>query len=315
MTRRRDPMDLLELSGIDLSQPFVTSTARRHGLDSRSVLRLVDAGLLRRPLRGVYCSAHLPDTLALRVAVLGLVVPQDAVVTDRSAAWLHGAEMALAPGDHLRVPEVSIHQAPGNRLRNVLTVSGERSLLGRDIEELGGLRVTTPLRTALDLGRLLRRDAALAALDALSRLERFDREELLMEVERFRGFRGVRQLRVLAPLADPGAESFGESALRLRWYDACSGLVPETQIEVVGDGRMARLDLGSREVRYAAEYDGEAFHGADVAGRDAMRRSWLADQGWLVEVFRRDDVFGHAERATDAIARGVRRARLTMRWR
>ena len=40
------------------------------------------------------------------------------------------------------------------------------------------------------------------------------------EIGRFRGFRGVVQLRCLAPLGDGRAESPGESALRLHWYDA-----------------------------------------------------------------------------------------------
>ena len=68
--------------------------------------------------------------------------------------------------------------------------------------EVLGLRVTTPLRTACDLGRLLSRDRAFAALDTMLRLGAFDAEELWAETERFRGMRGVRQLRAFAPLAD-----------------------------------------------------------------------------------------------------------------
>ncbi len=60
--------------------------------------------------------------------------------------------------------------------------------------ELGGLRVTTPVRTACDLGRLLWRFDALAALDGYLRIG-VDRDEVLLEMPRFRGYRGVRQLR------------------------------------------------------------------------------------------------------------------------
>lgn len=209
MNRPLDPLDLLDRSGLDLSTPFTTPTARAAGLESRHLLRLVDLGLLCRPLRGVYHGAHLEDSLDLRVECVRLVVPEDAVVTDRTAGWLHGSAMALAPNDHLAVPVVSVFQGPGKRLRNDVTVSGERRLADRDVVEIHGVRVTTPLRTACDLGRLLRRDGAFAALDAMARLGRFTLDELVAEVERFRGYRGVRQLRAFAPLTDPGAESFG----------------------------------------------------------------------------------------------------------
>ena len=51
---------------------------------------------------------QLEDTLALRVDVLKLVVPPDCVVTDRTAGWLWGALMILAPNDHLQTPRVSV---------------------------------------------------------------------------------------------------------------------------------------------------------------------------------------------------------------
>jgi hypothetical protein len=241
---------------------------------------------------------------------LRLVLPPDAVVTDRTAAWMHGALMALAPGDHLRVPEVSIFQPAGKRLRNGLSASGERTLALEDVMDIAGVRVTTPLRTACDLGRLLSRDSALASMDALLRLGSFTTDDLILELERFKGFRGIRQARLLAGLADPGAESFGESALRLRWYDACLPR-PSTQIDVIDEGWLiGRLDLGDPEVRYAAEYDGEAFHGADRLAHDERRRAALAACGWRVDVFRRGNVFGAKADAIDQLRHGHRVARL-----
>ena len=315
MNTALDPLDLLDRSALDLSVPFTTLAARAAGLESKHLVRLVDLGLLRRPLRGVYHAAHLEDSLELRVECVRLVVPQDGVVTDRTAGWLHGSAMALAPNDHLVVPAVSVFQSPGKRLRNDLTASGERLLSERDVVEIQGVRVTTPLRTACDLGRLLRRDAALAALDAMTRLGRFTVDDLVVEVGRFRGYRGVRQLRALAPLVDPGAESFGESVLRLRWYDAGLFPRPETQIPVLKPelSLMARLDLGCSAWRYAAEYDGAGFHGSDQEAHDRARRDWIADEGWTVEVFRRDDVFGARQDASARLAKGLRLAALRTR--
>jgi hypothetical protein len=311
-SHRYEPVSGLLGSDLNLHEPFTTRMAHAAGINDHQLGRIVDAALLRRPLVGVYYAATLRDSLDLRIACVRLAVPPGCVITDRTAGWLHGATMTQAPNSHLEIPTVTVFHQPGNRLRNTLTASGERRLTRRDVVEIAGLQVTTPLRTACDLGRLLHRDSALAALDALLRLERFSYDDLVWEVERFKGYRGVRQLRALAPLADDGSESFGESALRLRWYDAGMNARPETQIEVVhpDTGEVAYLDIGSTESRYAAEYDGAAFHGPAEEEHDIDRRTWLRDAGWTVDVFRRSDVFGHNQGAIARLRAGIATAKL-----
>lgn len=132
------------------------------GVSDRQLRVWCESGELH-PIRGVYHSAGLPDGLDLRIACLSLVVPQDAVVTDRTAGWLHGAPMVLAPNDHLVVPPVGVFRQPGYRLRNDLVASGERSFAPGGVIDLGPIRVTSPLRTACDLGRMPNRDQAYAA--------------------------------------------------------------------------------------------------------------------------------------------------------
>ena len=315
-SRPIDPVDKLLASGLPLDRPFDYPAAEAAGVGGRWLRRLVLAGHLNRPLRGVYLPAGVTETLEVRVACVRLVLPPRCVITDRTAAWLHGAPMALAPNDHLVVPPVSAFHLPHHRLANSRTASGARGLLRTDVVDLGGLPVTTPLRTACDLGRLLHRDSALAALDALLALGRFSRDRLLAETSRFRGYRGVRQLRSLAPLADAGSESFGESALRLRWHDALPSVTPETQIQVMrpGSGEVARLDVGSTEHRYAAEYDGALFHGPGQAEHDVRRRRWIEDElGWVVGVYRKEDVFGPRAAAFDRLKDELGRAKLHVR--
>ena len=292
------------------SLPFTFAQALAAGV-SRSRLRtMVDRGALRRLVASVYVAALTRDSLSLRLQALSLVVPPDAVVTDESAGWLHGAEMVLAPGRPGAVPPVTIFQrTPGMRLRNAVCASGERRLLARDIEQIGPLLVTTPLRTACDLGRLRHADRAIAALDQLLRLRRFSLPELIDDLPRYRGFRGIVQLRHLAPLADPRAASPPESALRMRWLAA--GLPrPEPQWEVQGTrGQSWWLDLAAPEFRYAAEYDGEKFHSTDEdSDHDETRRAWLSEHdGWAFTVVRRRNLYGQHQDCVELMLRDFRR--------
>jgi hypothetical protein len=241
------------------------------------------------------------------------VVPDSCFVADHTAAWLHAGDDALPPNAHLGVPPVSIFRPPGVRaLRNGWTASGERSLLPRDLMEFGGLLVTTPLRTALDLGRLQRNaDVALWGMDSMLGTSTFTHQEMLAELPRFKGERGIVRMRILAPRADGRSQSFGESALRGRWYDA--GLPrPQVQIPVVLGGRVVFwLDMGLEELLFAAEYDGERFHSEDDdREHDHERRDWLyRNRAWVIEAFRKDNVFGPHQDASARLASAYRECR------
>jgi hypothetical protein len=275
---------------LPLDLPFTAAQAVAWGVSRNQLGSLVRRGLVRRVVRGVFAAAQAPNDLTFRTSALHLVVSPSAVVTDRTAAWLHGVE--VLPRSALTTPvPVSVHQRPGTRCRREGVVSGERMLLPRDIMEIDGLAVTTPLRTAMDLGRMLWRFDALAALDQFLRLG-VDRDELLLELDRYKGYRGIIQLRTLLPIADARAESVAESALRLHWYDA--GLpAPEPQWWIYDDDGVPiyRLDLALPEVRFGAEYDGVEFHGPDREEHDDGRRAWLGRRNWHIEVFRNDDVY------------------------
>ncbi|MDO9497130.1 MAG: hypothetical protein Q7J48_15600 [Nocardioides sp.] len=295
----------LLLERLPQMRPFTSAMARAEGVGWPELRALVALEALRHPLQGVYCSSRLADDLAYRLEVLRLVVPPDCVVTDRTAGWLWGAPMALAPNDHLVTPTVSVFAPPGRRLRNGLSSSGERRLATRDVAEIDGLLVTTPLRTACDLGRLLHRDQSLGAMDALARLGRFDLGELSAEMDRFKGYRGVVQLRALVPLVDPKAESQAESALRLRWVDI--GLPrPRCQVPVPAPrGGLYFLDIGLEQRRLAAEYDGEEWHGDEQRAHDEERRAWCRDhEGWTIVVVRRANLYGRHQNAEQLLLEG-----------
>jgi hypothetical protein len=310
MTDTLTPIWLDDSAPVPVTVPFTRAQARAWGVDPRKLARWVGSGLLVHPIKGVYYAAQLADCLDLRLACLRLVVPEDAVVTDRTAAWLLGAPMALAPGDHLVVPPVSMFLPPGSRLRNKLTISGERTFAADEVVELGGVRVTAPLRTAADLGRLLHRDQAFAGMDSMMRLSRFTVGELVDYLERFRGHRGIVQARSLAPWVDWRSQSPGESILRLRWRDCVDLPLPEPQLEVEAPNGSYFLDLGVPGLRYAAEYDGAEWHGPEQREHDRVRREWVADRhDFLIDVFTGKNIHGRWQDADFRLRAGIAQAR------
>jgi hypothetical protein len=313
-------MKLRDLRGIDLldstfplplDRPFTTSEARREGVPRHVLTGLVEHRLLRRPLKSVYLATQAGDSIALRSQCLSLVVPDDCVVCDRHAGWLLGAEMILAPNEHLELRPISVFRPSGNgRLRNDLAESGERNLRPSDVTEVGGLAVTTPLRTAWDLGRVRFRESAISGLDAMLRLEAFSKEELVAGVARFAGMRWVTRLRELAPLADGRAASPGESVLRLRWLD-CGLPTPHPQVEVRRQGILiAILDIANPNIRFAAEYDGAEWHSSpEQRAHDRARRADAEHEGWLIVPFVAANVFGRDRDCEALLFQGVRDAR------
>jgi hypothetical protein len=183
-------------------------------------------------------------------------------------------------------------------------------LLAEDVMTLGGLRVTTPLRTAADLARFSPRPDALVSTDAflhnkLITLERFEKS-----LVRWRGRRGIRQAYEMATLADGRSESGGESRLRLRVIDM--GLPrPQLQIPVYdlfGKIRF-RLDLGWEHWMLALEYDGEEFHGPEQREHDEDRLDWIQKRGWIARAFRKADIFTTSQAFEREVERLVMEAR------
>lgn len=298
---------------LPLDRPFTYRTAQREaGLDSNDLHWLVQQGFLIRPIKGVYVASQVPDSVELRCACLRLVVPADAVICDRHAGWLHGAEMVLAPGEHLALAPIRIFLPRGRgRLRNDLADSGERTFRAGDVMEINGLRVTSPIRTAWDLGRNRWPERSLSALDQLLRLRVFTHDELIAGVERFRGMRWVRVLRAMVPLADRRAESPPESVLRLRWIEALL-FAPIPQFEVWDGGEfLARLDLASEELRWAAEYDGDEWHSSpEQRAHDRARRELCEQRAdWLIKPFQKENLFGRHQNAERLLRVGAAEAR------
>ena len=262
------PLSTLQ-SRLPLDRPFTRATARAAGVERPALERMLREGTVRRMVRGAYVAATTPDTTQVRAAAVALVVRREAIAVDRTAAWVHGVDVAPTAAGEVHPVEVV---SPGRTPRDGLA-SG-RQLSGHDVEHIAGLRLTTPLRTALDLGRLLPPGLALGAMDGLLGTGRFTHVQLLAEVPRMAGHRGVGQLRVLAAQVDARSTGLAESALRLHWHRAqLPTAVPGMQ--VCASGRLVRLGLGVERRQFGAVL-------ADQVSADDLVA--LEGAGWRVVV-------------------------------
>lgn len=249
---------------LPVEQPFTPAVAAQAGVGRAVLDRLHREGRVRRLLRGVYVDGTVPVTRSVRARALALVVGPERVVAGVTAAWLHGVETSRG-APHAPIP-VDVCAPGGRALRYA----------ERDLEVIEGVRCTTPLRTALDLGRQLSPDRAIAALDGLLALGAFPHTALMAELSRFTGQQGIVQLRELAALADARAAGAAESVLRLHWLQ---GPLPTPTPGLLARG--VRLALGLDTHRF----------GAVLAGRHSDPELWaLADLGWRVVAIGEDRV-------------------------
>lgn len=263
------------------------------GLDRNDLRHLLDTGLVRRVLHGVYVPSTMPDTQEVRARAASLVMPPHGVVSDRSAAWLHGVD-AYDPAESDHPSALEVVSMPGHEpLRRKGFLGGKRELLAAEVTVVGGVPVTIPLRTSCDLGCLRGRSGAFAAMTAISRRFGLTRHDYLRMLPRFAGRRGVIQLRDLVGVVDPRVESHGEAWTLLAIHDAGLPLPePQVWIELPGFGRV-RVDFGYRGARVVVEYDGEEFHSTEEQREaDRKRRDALRDAGWRVIVVRKHQFRG-----------------------
>jgi hypothetical protein len=210
--------------------------------------RLVSGGLTRSQLRwnyeaifpGVYAPRAGLTDLSSRIAGAWLWSGRDGIIAGRAAASLHGAEWIDA--------NTPIELIGGrDRSPSGIVVRSER-IDTDEIVEIDGMLVTSPARTALDLGRHLQRDEAVRHLDALARVSRIGPADALSLVARHRRARGLRRAEIALDLMDGGSQSPMETRLRL-WYIDAGFPRPTTQIRVTDGFANAFLDWGSPRLR------------------------------------------------------------------
>jgi very-short-patch-repair endonuclease len=227
-------------------KPFIGTEALASGALTRYELRRY----YRAIMPNVYLDKRVEPTLYQRTVGAWLWSGREAVVAGLAASALHRADWIDDDSSveliwrNARVPAGVITRAD--------------SILAEEIQKLDGLAVTSPERTAFDIGRRGRLDDAVARLDALAQATDLKVSAVEELVSQRRNTRGLRQLEAVLNLVDADAESPKETWLRLLVIRAGYPR-PRTQIPVLSpDGRRwYYLDMGWENIKLAIEYDGD----------------------------------------------------------
>lgn len=267
-----------------LLEPFRGTVALDRGLVSRRGLRRH----YTRLYPDTYVRNDLDVDACLRARAVWCWAGGRGALAGHSAAALWGTKRidgaapgALASTDHLRPP-------PGIALYRDAIPAAE-------IASRGGVALTSPLRTAFDLGRRLEFDRAVEIVDALYQSTGTTRAELASFAERHPGARGIVQLRSVIDASDEGAESPWETRTRLTLVRA--GLPrPGTQLAIRDRGRfVGRVDMVWEQWGVIVEYDGDHHFEPEQRNRDVERWNALEAAGWrVIRVKARQLIHGRA---------------------
>jgi hypothetical protein len=204
---------------------------------------IATGAITRSALRWNYTALH-PDVYQLKTArrdlhtnaiAAWLWSKRTGIIAGRAAAALYGVPWIE---DDAQIEMIAKH----GRRQPGIVVRDER-ICDDEVQMVGQLPVTSPARTALDLGRHLPPAAAVAHLDALAALTGLTAAETAILQERYQGARGMPAARIALSSMDGGARSPRETALRLLLIDA--GLPkPRTAISLSDDLWDATIGMG-----------------------------------------------------------------------
>jgi hypothetical protein len=255
-----------------VAEPFIGSEA----IANKALTKAQLATRCRRLFPDVYLARDVGVDATVRAKAGWLWSGRRGVVAGFAAAALHGSKWA----DDTRVVEL-IHdnwRSPAG-----IQTHGDR-IEDDEIGLIAGIPVTSPARTALDVGRWYPTMTAVAGIDSLARAVDIKAADVELLAHRYSGRKGIERARRAMELFDAGAQSPKESWLRVVLIQA--GLPrPQTQIPVLDEfgSAVAYLDMGWEDVKVAVEYDGEQ-HRTDRRQYiwDVQRLEMLERLGWIV---------------------------------
>lgn len=283
---------------------FTTSEAEVLGVSRDVLCRAVAQERIRRLARGLYAvgsAADLPERRHAELCRALLVEYPDAVLAGRSAVVAHGLPTWGVP-----LGTALLHRPVERQLR--------RSGAVIRVADAVGSRVVTSIGTATPVAQSVVQlaldhgcTAGVVSADAALHRALVTAADLAEEVAERAGHRRVQRAVAMLRFVDPGAESPGESRLRITL--TAGGLEVESQYEVVDDlGELvARADLRVKGSRVLIEFDGRVKYsdgGVDAVVAEKFREDRLRALGWVVVRVTWADL-AHPARILAAVRRAI----------
>jgi very-short-patch-repair endonuclease len=179
-----------------------------------------------------------------------------------------------------------------------------------EINEVKGLKVTSPVRTAYDLARRGDLVERVVAVDRLANVHRFSPDLLLHFSARNPGTRGNELVPYVLAHADRRACSPMETRLRMLIMQA--GL-PRPQVQWVVQDEQTRtavwLDLAWPDLMIGIEYEGERHTKPDQVLRDVGRYTGLVDKGWRIYRYTKLEILRRPGLIVEQLTRARERSR------
>lgn len=257
--------------------PFSVSAAKALGVPVQR-LRASD---LTTPFHGVREPSGSSQDLLSRCRAYSTHASAQVIFSHATAAQLWGLPIPLSieRDTRLRVLHLAGGRAPRGK-----GVRGAKSRRTVAVRTLGGVRLTAPVETLLDLASELSvpdlvavGDAVVAGVEPLASLH-----DIQAAIRERPGARGIRRARVAVSLIRPGSRSRRESLLRVALVNA--GL-PEPEINAIielEDGGSYHGDLVFRAHRVVVEYEGDQHRTDEWQWHhDIDRYNRMVASGWL----------------------------------
>ncbi len=300
--------------------PVRTATALDHGVSAREI-----AGpLWQRLHHGVHVDSALdaedPD---LRIAAVVAILPVGAAITGWAALRILGAR------------ELDGRTGPGGRSMDPVTVSLGRPGVVRprsgmrldrtplpdsDVIEVGGVPITTPVRSCVWLAMNSSVERSTALIDVAARAGVADVGEVRRRISTLRRRQGVVRARTVATLIDGRSKSVPESVLKVVWvleaglpHPLVNRLVVDRWGVILGEP-----DLLDVEAAMVGEYDGSTHRELEGHAADNAREERFENHNLVVVRATSLDLWPRrvelVQRLREGRRRGLARDRSRDRW-
>jgi very-short-patch-repair endonuclease len=266
------PEEWRAITALAQQQGGLVTSAQLHlsGASPKQIAELIQEGQLLRIRKGVLGVAGVPPDARTSIRAASLASP-DAVVSHRSAGWLHGL-LTRRPG----LVDLTTSRRP---IRAIGVLGHQADVPSAEVVDHGGIPVTSVVRTLIDL---------MASLppDWVERLVHDAVMRRLCEYDEVREAAGRRPDECGPAMVGILTGLHGTTPLEAQWdrIIRAAGLPePMRQFQVVLDGHVYVLDFAWPEPMVVFEVNGFDFHRTrDAFDRDHEKVVALQAAGWKV---------------------------------